>query len=116
MWIIHLPPKKFKNEEEHFPIDHYFDCTKNYEMAIVGLDYATPGEDIFYTVSTNIICYSIFNPEKILLRFCELTYYQITNPIYYKIDVSSMKNFRLKVNGFEDRKISFSIAIREING
>ena len=73
-------------------------------------------ENIFYNVTTNIIEYSVFNPDNIFLRFCELTTYQITNPIYYKIDVSSMKNFRLIVNGFKDRKIAFSIAIREING
>ena len=116
MWMIHLEPRRFPNGEEHYPIDYYFDSNKEYEIAIVAINYAIPGENIFYTIQTNIIDYTIFNPEKIIFKFCEITNYQITHPIYYKIDVSSLKNFRIKVNGFEDRELSLSLAIREING
>ena len=119
MWIIHLEPTKFPNEEEHFPIDRYFyhlDVNKEYEMAIIGLNYATTGKSDFYTISTNIIDYNVFNPDKILLRFCDLTKDQISQPIFYKIDVTLLTNFRIKVNGFENRQLALSLIIREVNG
>ena len=119
MWIIHLKPTEFPNEEEHFPIDQYFyhlDASKEYEMAIIDLHYATPGTTDFYVISSNIIDYNVFNPDKILLRFCELTKDHISPPVFYKIDVTLLKNLRIKVNGFKNRQLALSLAIREING
>lgn len=114
MIVIPLPIKKFENGEEVFQIRHYFDPEYKYEVAVGTIDYLKRPSKIF-SIKTNILEYTPFNPDQILVQLSP-RHDQITEPIYHKIGVASLKDLRLVLTDFETQAVSITLFIRRIYG
>ena len=115
MIVIPLPERTFQNGEEHFPIDHFFEDGCEYEMAVLGIAYPKRLTNIV-SLSTNIIEYDVFNPKQIIYTLSPPTQGRISFPIYYKISVSSLQNFRIKIFSSSQQPFIITVGIRKANG
>lgn len=112
--IVPLPVRDYKNGEEIFPIDHYFNDNNQYEVAIASFAAARNTKLRVASIKTNILEYDKFNPEQILLTFGATT--QITTPVFYKVGVASLKNLRIRLVDFPPSPLAITLIFRIING
>lgn len=115
MKIIPLPLRTFKNGEEHFPINYYFEEDCEYEIAILDITHLKRVNRII-RISTNILEYDIFNPEQIIYTLGPITSARVSSLNYYKIRVSSLHNFRLKFSNIPQQPFAITLGIRKSNG
>lgn len=111
--MLPLPIRQFENEEEHFPIDFYFDDCADYEVAVVQVNMLKRPNKIL-TIYTNILDVDVFNKDQILCRVSPFTGIQVTDSMYYKIDVGSLQNFRIKIPGIVQQQVAITLHFRKI--
>ena len=112
---IVLPPRQFEKEEEHYHINYYFKDNESYEIAITSINCLIRPTNLV-TVSSNILDYNVLNPNQIIGCFGPYRAYQISDPIFYKINVPSLKNLIIKLSGFQPQNTIITLEIRKING
>ena len=113
--IINLPVRLFKSGEEHYPIKFYFENGVEYEMAIFNVALIDRPKGIA-SITTNILEYSVLNPEQVIGYLGHVNYSRISAPVYYKIDVGSLENLRIKIAGIANQSVAISLDIRKVNG